>query len=269
MYCVIQEIPIKKPDKGGYYKELVVEWMSITINGEDAGRYCYNCVGKFERPVKKAYKISIHQSYRENGMVKKKQYSICTVRYYDLAENMFSLYDWGGSRIEAVADALGCDEESLYDLIEAKLEPLQKAIKAEWSQTEEYKTHQKHKQILALHQKKKKEFSERYHVSDQEYDKCYDVFGELRNPEYLEKIKREYKQRQEYEEKSRSYQEKFYSNYANFNCNTASKPDEEKKRAYKEIFRAAAKALHPDANPNKDTSAAMQVLNELKSQWGI
>lgn len=45
--------------------------------------------------------------------------------------------------------------------------------------------------------------------------------------------------------------------------------DPQKAEAYKAIYKAAAKALHPDANPGKDTSGAMQVLNELKQQWGV
>ena len=36
MYCVIQEIPTKKPDRGGYGKELKASYMQITIgDGKD------------------------------------------------------------------------------------------------------------------------------------------------------------------------------------------------------------------------------------------
>ena len=56
MYCVIQEIPTKKPNKGGYAKELKAEYMKITIMGRDDGYYYYTTKGKFDRPIKKAYK---------------------------------------------------------------------------------------------------------------------------------------------------------------------------------------------------------------------
>ena len=65
MYCIIQEIPTKKPNKGGYSKELKVEYMKMTIMSQDESHYYYTTKGKFDRPIKKAYKISIHQSYRE------------------------------------------------------------------------------------------------------------------------------------------------------------------------------------------------------------
>ena len=47
--------------------------------------------GKFERPHREAYKISVHVSRRENGKVKKRQYPIGTVGYYALIE--WGLYD--------------------------------------------------------------------------------------------------------------------------------------------------------------------------------
>ena len=72
MFCVIQEIETKKPNKNGYPKELISEFMQCTIMGEDCSHY-YHHYGyeRFERPIKKAYRISIHESYRENGKVRK------------------------------------------------------------------------------------------------------------------------------------------------------------------------------------------------------
>lgn len=75
-------------------------------------------------------------------------------------------------------------------------------------------------------------------MDSDEYDRCYDVFGKLRNPEYLDKIKREYKQRKEYE-------------------------------TLKQFYRTLSKKFHPDANPDTDTSKQMQLLNKLKGKWGL
>lgn len=83
-----------------------------------------------------------------------------------------------------------------------------------------------------------------YHITilltmdSDEYDRCYDVFGKLRNPEYLDKIKREYKQRKEYE-------------------------------TLKQFYRTLSKKFHPDADPDTDTSKQMQLLNKLKGEWGL
>ena len=72
MYCVIQEIE-RKTVSTGEPKELeVYTW---TCNGETIYSY-RSSEERFERTIKKAYKISLHQSYRENGKVKKKQYNI-------------------------------------------------------------------------------------------------------------------------------------------------------------------------------------------------
>ena len=267
MYCVIQEIPTKKPNKGGYSKELKVEYMKMTIMGQDEGHYYYTTKGKFDRPIKKAYKISIHQSYREDGHVKKKQFSICTVNYYDLATDIFSLYDWGDSKIQSAAEALNCDPDVLYDLITKKIEPLQNTIQAEFQETEEYKTHIKIDQIIAEYRKNKEKWNKKYGFTGNEYDKCYDVFGTLRNPDLLDQFQKQRRQSEEYYQKSRSYQENFYSNYNQYVQSSVEQSD--KQEALKAIYRAAAKALHPDANPGKDTTRAMAVLNDLKKQWGL
>ena len=37
----------------------------------------------------------------------------------------------------------------------------------------------------------------------------------------------------------------------------------------KKAYRKLAKANHPDLNPGKDTTAAMQLLNKLKEGWGV
>ena len=267
MYCIIQEIPTKKPNKGGYAKELKVEYMKITIMERDDGYYYYKTEGKFDRPIKKAYKISIHQSYREDGHVKKKQFSICTVNYYDLATNFFSLYDWGDSKIQSAAVALDCDPDVLYDLITEKIEPLQKTIQAEFQETEEYKAHIKINRITAEYRKNKEKWNTKYGFTGNEYDKCYDVFGTLRNPDLLKQFQEQHRRSEEYYQKSRSYQEYFHSNYNQ--ATEYSTKDAGRQEALKAIYRAAAKALHPDANPGKDTTRAMAVLNDLKNQWGL
>jgi len=102
-------------------------------------------------------------------------------------------------------------------------------------------------------------------------------FGELKNPDYLEKTKREYKQRKEYEEQSRSYQKNFYSNYSkyfgggssSYHNSFSDNHNEEDKEVLKQFYKVLAKKFHPDANLDKDTSKEMKILNQLRQEWGL
>ena len=137
MFVVVQEVNVKKSNKGGYSKELKSEWLSVVFNGEDIGHYWhFYSDERFERPVKKAYRISIHHSFRENGKVQKKQFVLCTVNYYDLATDFFSIYDWCDSKIALAAEGLSVGVDEIYELVERKLEPLIDKIQKEFHETE-------------------------------------------------------------------------------------------------------------------------------------
>ena len=276
LYCVIQEVEKKRKNQNGYPKELKSGYMQMSIQGQDESHYWHTYSSeRFERSIKKAYRITIHESYRENGKVKKKQFGICTVDYYDLATDWFCLYDWGSSKIETAAKELNCSEEMIYDLIEKKLQPLQERIIEEFKQTEEYKTHEEHERITTLYAANKAQFNAKYNVSGNEYDKCYDVFGVLQKPEYLKKIEADYEARQRYEKESRRYYEEYYNNYnqhsssGSYGNSLSNTHSEEDKDTLKQFYRVLSKKFHPDANPDTDTSKQMQLLNQLKSEWGL
>ena len=115
MYCVIQEIKTKKEIKG---HSKGIEAYSYTINNVKINSYRMKAE-KFKRPIKKAYKISIHKSYRKDGKVKKKQWVIGTHEHYGLIEYGFELW-----RVEDKLNEMGITEERLYELIDKKLGPL-------------------------------------------------------------------------------------------------------------------------------------------------
>jgi hypothetical protein len=281
MFCVVQEIELKKPNKRGHPKELISEFKYMTFQGKDCSYYQHwYSQERFERPIKKAYKISLHQSYRERGRIKKKQYSLCTVSYYDIAEGWFNLYDYCDKKIMAVADMLDISVNMIYDLVQAKVDTLIKAIQSEYRQTEEYITREEHNRITTLYAANKAMFNEKYGYdrSSSRYDEIYDVFGNLMNQAKLDEVETDFRFRQEYEEKSRSYQKEFYSNYSKFfsgsggssySENICSNHDAEDKETLKQFYRELCKKFHPDANSDKDTSKQMQLLNQLKGQWGI
>ena len=269
MYCVIQEIELKKENQYGRYKELKVYESRFTINNIEHLKYSYTYSDeRFKRPMKKAYKISIHQSYRENGKVKKKQWVICTMEYYDIAQGTTYIGDYfTSSNWKKKLKSLGISEDELYDLVYKKLDPLIEHIQNEFHKTEEYKTHQKHEAIINKYLKNKEAFESVY--GDNTYDYCYDVFGELRNKKKLEEIKDDYQKQREYQ---RSYYENYKSNYSNYNFGGYSKTNtstykEEEKQYLKTIYKAAAMKLHPDIK--KDNGEGMKFLNKLKDEWGI
>lgn len=266
MYCVIQEIENKKLNPYGAYKELEAFQLDWSINGEP-NKYLYQYAGeRFERPIRKAYRISIHQSYRKDGRVKKKQWSICTMGYYDLIES--SLYDFiKEDKLKNQLKEMNISEDEFYKLVYKKLDPLIEKVTKEFEQTEEYKTSQEHKKILDKYNKTKEEFESKY--GQNTYDYCYDIFGVLRNEEILNNIKRQYENKKEYEG---SYYESYQSNYNDYNfgsyfkTNTSNYTEEEK--AYlKIIYKAAAMKLHPDIK--KDNGEGMKFLNKLKEEWGV
>ena len=272
MFCVIQEEESKKETHGGYPKEVVVKTMKIIINGKEHKRYYYSYSDeKFERTIKRAYRISVHHSYREKGTVKKKQFVVCTVSYYDIAEGWFDLYEYGNAGIHRAAEGLKCSVDVIYDIIKKKLDPIQNAIQEEFRCSQEFKANQEHERIIMAYEDNKHRFNEQYDLVGDEYDEIYDVFGVLREPERLEQVKAEFSFRKKYEEKSRSYYKNFYSNYTSCSWGIEKQDNysDSEKVLLKKFYRILSKKYHPDSNPDKDTSSEMQLLNRMKNEWGV
>ena len=274
MFCVIQEVRRKKPSPYGEYREIRAYQNQWRLDESKPYTWAYEYTGgRFERPHLEAYKISIHHRYRENGVVKKHQYSIRTMSYYDIVE--YSLYDCADSSITATAEKLGMEAAELYEIIEGKLEPLRERLEAEFHQSAEYIAHQEHRRVLDANNKARSAFSERYGVAGDEYDRCYDVFGVLRNKAYLEQIKVQHKARKQAEREARSsYRERWHSTYSgggsgSYSIPSASTYTTEETAILKQFYRSLSKTYHPDLNPGKNTTAEMQLLNKLKDQWGV
>lgn len=274
MYCVIQEVRRKKPDPYGEQLEIRAYQNQCRLDESKPYTWTYEySEERFERPRLEAYKISIHQSFREGGVVRKHQYPIRTMSYYDIVE--YGLYDCADSRIQATADNLGMDAAELYEIIEAKLDPLRERLEADFHQSAEYQAKQEHQRIVDAHRKARSAFSERYGVDGDEYDRCYDVFGVLRNKEYLAKIKADRKAWKQAEQaRWSSYRESWSGTYSEGSSGGYSVParstyTEEEMAILKRFYRSLSKTYHPDLNPGKDTTAAMQLLNRLKETWGV
>lgn len=266
IYCVIQEVKSSKRDnEPRVRKELEV----YSSNYSDHKIYGYSYAGEyFQREKKPSYKVSIHKSYREKGVIKKKQWAICTMSYYDMVDFGADVQGCINSkRLKAKIEDMRISEDEFYRMVYDKLDPIYEAIMKEYKVTEEYKTHKKHQDIIRKYIDDKKAFESKY--GSNTYDYCYDVYGVLREPDMLKEIKRQYENSQKYYS---SYYENFKSNYSNSNFSSyfntkASTYTEEEKETLKIIYRTAAKRLHPDVN--KDNGEGMKLLNKLKEEWGI
>ena len=75
----------------------------------------------------------------------------------------------------------------LADLIYTKWQAIVDRIWEEYKRTEEYAARQENCRIIREHNERVNEFTEKYGVTRSEYNRCYDVFGKLHNPEYLKK----------------------------------------------------------------------------------
>lgn len=274
MYCYIQELKMKRSNSVGEGKELCVTTTNWTMNGVPYTSYGYTYSDeRFERPIKTAYKITIHdKSYRDDkGKVTKKQYYVTTIKYYDLID-----FNWCDcveeSKIDNIAEQMNIDPNLIWEEITKKLDSLQDKVNAEFEQTEEYKVKKKHDAVLKEYRIKKHRFAEKYEIQENEYDNCFDIFGKLRNKEYFEKIKKEFDRKKEYEEKSYSYQKKYQNSYDDYSSsyrvgsfNSGLSSDKEKEYL-KKFYKVLATKFHPDVI---EDNAPMQFLNKLKETWGI
>lgn len=270
MYCVIQQVMRKKPGRHGEPLEIIAYQNQWRLDESKPFTWAWMySEERFERPHLEAYKITLHQSYREGGRVRKRQYSICTLSYYDIVE--WCLYDCADRRIKAAAEKIGVDLSTLYDLIDARLEPLRERLEAEFHQSPEYIAKQEHERIRADYLEASSKFCSRYNVDKDEFARCYDIFLTLRNKDYLEQIKAAHKARKQSESSYREYFRSSYGGYTSgsYSFSSVSTYTEDESETLKQFYRVLAKKFHPDVNPGTDTTKQMQLLNRLKESWGI
>lgn len=295
MYCVIQQIKYKSKEEfknkkrletelnksnrfRGCAKELKVTTFTHGVVGDTKTKYTYkNSEERFERNNLDAYKISIHHSYREGGKVKKKQWAIGTIGYYDVIE--YGTYDFIDTYFEKVLDEMNeAGFEVTYDELESmvyeKFQPILDAIDNEWVQTEEYKVKQYQQEVLNTYRKKCAEFKNTYGID--EYAYVYDIFGNLMNEELLNKIKEDKKRSDEYQKQSeRAHWDRINEEWKRTHNSDGSRKgsiggsycNEDEKKMLHEIYRMASKKFHPDACGDDGTK--MKFLTKLKEQWGL
>lgn len=263
MFCVIQKIQRKQADKYGAAKRIEL------VEKEEMNYYGYRySTERFERPILDAYKISLHHSYREAGKVKKKQWSVTTMGYYDIA--IYGVSDCvTSSKIDDIAAASNVPTETIWEMIHSKIEPLQNEIIEEFRRSEEYLIDKQNRELEAAYLKRRDTFDSVYGYG--EYSRCYDFYGTLRNTEYLEQLKSKKAQADDYQKRSeqaqREYQEHGHYQQSSYHTLSPSNYEENERAWLKEIYRMASKKFHPDAPGGSEEK--MKFLTKLKERWGV
>lgn len=256
MYVYVKITKSKRKQKG-YGKELTLGTKKIGNIVVNTYSYSEDC---FEREPKWIYTITLHESSRSaTNKIKTKQATVCSINYYDIAEDAIEeqiYFDMIKKLEEAILKIKGeelseKELDELYEEFGIKTNFVDD-IYEEFKQTEEYKVHKRHLDILDEYQKRKDEFLEENDCFDTEYDVCYDIYGNLTNPNYLQKIKKR--------------SEKQYFKPDNRRSSIYTSDD---KKILKRIYRTLCKSYHPDNNPNKNTDKEIQMINKLRDEWEI
>jgi len=195
-----------------------------------------------------------------SGVVAKKQFVVTTVDYYSLAEQGITECV-KAEKMVSIATKLGISVDFLWELIAKKVDPLEDRIRREYGQSIECQTHIKHLFILSEYHAQKEKFARRYGVSDDTYDYCFNVFGEIMNQAYIDRII-----------EAHTWREKAYnSSYddAKLLNPAKSKYNNEERLILHRFYRDLSKIYHPDRNPKGDTHNEMVCLNKVKKEWGL
>lgn len=262
------QVSIKKIDRGevhsvGAPKEILVSSFEWHNNGESGKTYTYEMSKeRFVRDNTTAYQIELQ--------CEGQTYPVATIGYYDLVD--YKIEDCIGDRImEQLAEKTGMKEEALWALLIEKLKPMQETIQMEFAQTEEGMTSKRNQQILSDYAERKRKFCMELGLDGVKYDRCYNVFGELMDAEYLNKLQQEVAARQQFSANSKRKHKDAWRRFSG-SMDYFSEPasyTEEEREMLERFYKTLAKKFHPDANPGVDTSKEMQLLNQLKKQWNI
>lgn len=264
MQCKIEEFELEQVTSKGAPKKIIVDEFEWVNEGEHGKTYTYRLSSeRFERTNKKAYRIIVVED-------SKKEWVVATLSYYDFVD--YSIHDCIGDRlIEQIAKEMNTSADDVWAVIDEKLENLQTKIRLEFEQTEEYLENKKNQQIIETYKKAKKKFSLELGVDQAKYDRIYNVFGELKDADYLNKIHEQIKEREKFSESSRRKHKEAWRNFSgssDFFGGSVSYKEEDREMLSK-FYKVLAKKFHPDANPGIDTSKEMQLLNEIKKEWGV
>lgn len=274
MYVAVQKI-YGKSKVYGYPKDVV----TTTLNLGTTIRYGWEySEEKFERE-NYSYKITVKESYRENGKVQQRQVVRGTFHWFDFAEHW--IYDderFDEKLIDTFSDKPSQDIDAIYKEIDRRIEDIQGIESKKWRSSKEYKAHNRHLEMIRKYESKKTVFDELY--GEDIFEQIYDIRLKIMNQELYEQLpqiraekkksdeeKRE-QERREYEEQQKKWDD-FYRQYSSgsYSIGSSSTYTDKEKEYLNKFYKVLAKKFHPDVLENDNEP--MKFLNKLKEQWGI
>lgn len=273
MYVTVQKI-YGKAKVYGYPKDVVTTKTDLGTTIRYEWEYSEE---KFERE-NYSYKITVKESYRENGKVKQKQIVMGTFHWFDFIDHYVYPDDWFYAKLEEIFPNKTQDQiNTVCDEIDKKVGIIEREECDKWHSSKEYKVHNKHLNMIQKYKSKKVVFDELY--GEDIFEQIYDVHLKVMNQELYERLpqirakkKKSDEEKREYERRSREEQQKkwddFYRQYSNssYSIGSSSTYTDKEKEYLKKFYRALATKFHPDVTGDNE---AMQFLNRLKESWGI
>ncbi len=268
MQCVIKEIQKTQIFSMGAPKEILVDEFEWVNHGQKGRTFTYRMSQeRFDRTNQTAYQVWFEFSEPANG---ESPLLLATISFYDLVD--YDLDDCIGDQlVEQAANKMQRDPEEVWKLLKETFAPIIEKVQKEFEQTKEYQVSQKNQQITSQYKENKKKFAREWGVDAAEYDRCYNVFGELMDATYLNHLQEKVAEREKFSETSRKKHKQAWRNFSSsndfFRAHHNANPEEQEMLS--KFYKVLAKKYHPDANPGIDTSKEMQLLNQLKKEWQI
>lgn len=263
MKCIIREKEVKQ-HSFGEPKEIIVDKREWQKDGQQGYTYSYHMSKeRFERDQNFSYSVIVSNPSGEEVV-------LATIGYYEFVD--FDYEDCiGERRLERAAEELGVDQEMVLEVIREPLLQLQSKIRSEFQQSDEAKAKKEHEEILHKYHQAKRSFSLQFGFQPIEYDRCYNVFGQLMDSAHYARLQEILRKREEGKKESKRYrksesQKRFHES---LHVHHSVEYTEEERAILTKFYRLLAKKYHPDANLGSDTSEEMTLLNKVKKQWHI
>lgn len=274
MYVSVQKI-FGKSKVYGYPKDVVTTQTDLGTTTRYGWEYSEE---KFERE-NYSYKITVKESFRQNGRVKQKQVVMGTFHWFDFIDHYVYPDDWFYVKLEEIFPNRTQDQiNTVCDVIDKKVSIIEREECDKWHGSKEYKVHNKHLNMIRKYESKKVVFDELY--GEDIFEQIYDIHLKVMNQdlyEELPKIRAEKKktdeEKREYERRSREERQKqwddFYKKYTSgsYSIGSDSNYTDNEREYLKRFYRVLATKFHPDVL--EGDNEPMQFLNKLKEQWGI
>ena len=144
MYCTITK---KKEPKlshnGNVYRK--IEWKQNSYN---AWQGYWSNDDLIDREPKDKWVLTMNESYRENGKVKKKQTYLTTISYWHIIDEWADMYigdaidkillSMGADNFDVANNAMSAEYIAMKDLIYLKFNPIVTMVKDDYASSEEY-----------------------------------------------------------------------------------------------------------------------------------